>query len=95
MSLFSNPYMKWGILPGAIGAGSGAAYAGYLNSADGTNYNLGYSALGGAAVGLALATPGGLTSRTRRDFKVMQNTTKALGYNNLGLTGYSRIYKQL
>lgn len=95
MSLFSNPYMKWGILPGAIGAGSGAAYAGYLNSADGTNYNLGYSALGGAAVGLALAAPGGLTSRTRRDFKVMQNTTKALGYNNLGLTGYSRIYKQL
>lgn len=45
MSLFSNPYMKWGVLPGAIGAGSGAAYAGYLNSADGTKYNLGYSAL--------------------------------------------------
>lgn len=95
MSLFSNPCMKWGVLPGAIGAGSGSAYAGYLNSADGANYNLGYSALGGAAAGLALAAPGGLTSRARRDFKVMQTTTKTLGYNNLGLTGYSKVYQNL
>lgn len=95
MSLFSNPYMKWGVLPGSIGAGVGAGYAGYANSADGTNYNLGYSALGGAAGGLLLASPGGFTSRARRDHRVMQATTKALGYKNLGASAYSNVYKNL
>ena len=81
MSLFSNPYMKWGVLPGAIGAGSSSAYAGYLNYADGTNYNLGYSALGGAAAASLGAASGGLMYRAIRD-----KTNKTLG-----LTRYSKV----
>lgn len=95
MSIFSNPYMKWGVLPGSIGSGVGAGYAAYLNHADGTSHSLGTSSLLGATAGLALASPGGLTSRARRDFKVMDATMKSMGYNNLGLTGYTKVYKQL
>ena len=101
MTIFStvmnNPYMKWGAIPGAVGAAAGIGYGSYLNYADHTTYSMGTSAALGALAGLTLASPGGLTSRARRDYGMYAATARSLGYgeHTIGTTGFSRAIKNL
>lgn len=88
MSIFSNPFMKWGVVPGALGAVGGAAYSPY----QGTTYQTGATL--GALGGIALASPGALTSRARRDYAMYAATTKAMGISP-SITGYSKALGRL
>ena len=94
MGMFSaianNPYVKWGVAPGALGALGGVGYGAYMRNQDGSTTGYGTYASMGALGGLALASPMGVTSRARRDYKMYSATSKSLGYGAGSTTGFSK-----